>query len=230
MAEHSSEWLLPKLRSAVTSATLPSPKRDIVFTTEPTDVACDIMARLKRETAHLHAELDAMVAPMLTARARYQTLLAGLRDAYGVIEKELARHAPQLASAGYNVAQRTKLGWLDEDLTALSGSRPSAIRPSYSLPYVSAAFGAVYVVEGATLGGQVIARQVIPALALSSERGCRFFTGYGTETGERWRGTRDAIEGYHASTLEPDAANGTIAGARQTFSLITASLLARIRP
>lgn len=187
------------------------------------------MARLKRETAPLHAELDAMVAPMLLERDRYRTLLAALRDAYGVIEHELARHAPQLARAAYDLTERRKLSWLDDDLNALSASDQAAIRASYTLPDASTAFGAIYVVEGATLGGQVIARQVIPALALSPERGCRFFHGYGAETGERWRETRNAIAAHLALAAEADAPEGMIAGASMTFSLIGAALRARIR-
>ena len=201
---------------------------DTVLTTAPTDFAHDIMARLKRETAPLHAEVDAMVAPMLSERARYRMLLAGLRDAYGVIERELAKHAVQLERAAYDVAERGKLGWLDDDLSALAVPQASAIRTSFTLTNPSAAFGAVYVVEGATLGGQVIARQVMPALALSPERGCRFFTGYGAATGERWRETRDAIATHLASTATPNAALETITGARRTFSLISAALRARI--
>ena len=200
-----------------------------VFTTAPTDVACDIMARLKRETAPLHAELDAMVAPMLSERTRYRVLLAGLRDAYAVIERELARHAADLARVAYDLAERTKLSWLDDDLCALSGLVPNTMRTSYALSDPSAAFGAVYVVEGATLGGQVIARQVMPALGLAPERGCRFFTGYGAETGQCWRQTREAISAHLVSTDASDAANDTIAGARMTFSLICEALSARIR-
>lgn len=187
------------------------------------------MAQLKRETAPLHAELDAMVAPMLSERTRYRTLLAGLRDAYGVIEHELARHARELARVAYEITERTKLHWLDDDLAALCGPAPAAIGAGYTLSGASTAFGAVYVVEGATLGGQVIARQVMPALALSPERGCRFFTGYGSATGERWRETRDAIAAHLATTAERDAAHEMIAAARMTFSLISASLGTRIR-
>lgn len=200
-----------------------------VLTTEPTDVARDIMARLRRETAPLHAELDAMVAPMLLERARYRTLLAGLRDAYRIIERELARHAVQLARAGYDVASRVKLHWLDDDLSALSEPEPNPHRTRYTLTDAAAGFGAVYVVEGATLGGQVIARQVIPALGLSPERGCRFFTGYRANTGDRWRETRDAIAAHLASADTPDAADETVAGATMTFSLISAALRARSR-
>lgn len=186
------------------------------------------MGRLKRDTAPLHAQVDAMVAPMLSERDHYRLLLAGLRDAYGVIERELTRHAAQLARVAYDLAHRTKLCWLDQDLTALSGSTPRAPQTSFTLFNASAAFGAVYVVEGATLGGQVIARQVIPALAISPENGCRFFTGYGADTGERWRETRDAIAAHLASAAAPDAAAEIVAGARMTFSLISAALHGRI--
>ena len=220
---------LAKLQCAALSAILPSSKNSLLIT-QPTDVALDIMARLKRETAPLHAELDAMVTPMLSQPARYRMLLAGLRDAYGVIEQELARHTVHLGRVAYNLPERGKLRWLDDDLSALSGPEPAAIRIGYTLRDASAAFGAVYVVEGATLGGQVIARQVTPALALSPERGCRFFTGYGANTGERWHETRDAIVAHLASAGEPDAAREMIAGASMTFSLIGAALRARIRP
>ncbi len=187
------------------------------------------MARLKSETAHAHARLDATVEPMLSELMRYQKLLAGLRDAYCVVDRELARHSEPLARAGHNLADRTKLAWLDDDLRAIGTLSPGATQTGYSLPNSTAAFGAVYVIEGATLGGQVIARQVIPALALSPKRGCRFFSGYGADTGGRWRETRDSIAAHLASVDAPGAPTAMISSAKDTFSLIEDALLARIR-
>ncbi|HKW09791.1 MAG TPA: biliverdin-producing heme oxygenase [Gemmatimonadaceae bacterium] len=199
-----------------------------MLTTELSDVGQGIMARLKRETAHLHALLDGRVEPMLVDLARYPRLLAGLRDAYCLIEHELTKHASSLARSGYDLAERSKVGWLDRDLTAFGRQRPGAIQTSYSLPDATAAFGAIYVIEGATLGGQVISRQVIPALALSEEGGCRFFSGYGADTGDRWRGTRESIAAHLATVDAPDAANAMIVAAKDTFSLIDAALRARM--
>lgn len=206
----------------------PPRRSTTVLTTETADVANDIMARLKAETAPLHERLDATVEPMLADLARYRKLLASLRNAYGVIEHELATHAVQLARAGYDLAARSKLRWLDDDLSVVGELVLATIPMTYSLSDASAAFGAVYVIEGATLGGQVIARQVIPSLALAPERGCRFFSGYGSETGERWRDTRDAIAAHLAATSAPDAAEETIAAAKMTFTLIETSLRMRI--
>ena len=198
-----------------------------MFTTERSVVARDIMPRLKCETAQLHARIDATVESMLGDITGYQALLAGLYDAYFVIEHELAGHVAALARAGYKLAERTKLGWLEEDLKAFGSARRSANHPSYVLADSSIAFGAVYVIEGATLGGQVIARQVIPGLVLSPSRGCRFFSGYGADTGDRWRETRDSIAAHLASVDTPDSAGAMIDGAKNTFSLIDAALHAR---
>jgi heme oxygenase len=219
--------LVPSGMALAPMPPIPPPRID-VLTTELSDVGQGIMARLKRETAQLHALLDGMVEPMLADVARYRRLLAGLRDAYRPIEGELTRHAPSLARSGYDLVERSKLGWLDRDLTALGSLRPGAIQIGYSLPDSTAAFGAIYVIEGATLGGQVISRQVIPALALSREGGCRFFSGYGVDTGERWRETRASIAAHLATVDAPEAANAMIAAAKDTFSLIDAALRARM--
>ena len=171
--------------------------------------------------------IDATVVPMLADLTRYQSLLAGLRDAYSVIERELERHVSALARAGYDLADRTKLGWLEDDLKAIGGGRRVANLAGYSLPDATTAFGAVYVVEGASLGGQIIARQIIPTLALAPNRGCRFFSGYGAETGDRWRDTRESIAAHLLSVDASDAAEAMIAGAKRTFSLVDEALHAQ---
>jgi heme oxygenase len=46
--------------------------------------------------------------------------------------------------------------------------------------------GTLYAIEGATLGGQVIARHVEINRGFTSLTGARFFIGYGAETAQRW--------------------------------------------
>jgi len=202
-----------------------------VLSYEATDVGRDIMVRLKDETAAGHARLDAAVEPMLKDLHRYRQLLAALRDAQRAIECQLARHAEPMARFGYDVAARSKLRWLDDDLAVLrmptDDHMPVA---SFSLDDASAAFGAAYVSEGATLGGQVIARMVMPSLSLSPCAGCRYFTGYGAATGDRWRETRMAIGGYVLASSAPDVEARIIGGARLTFALVEGAVRARGRP
>ena len=47
--------------------------------------------------------------------------------------------------------------------------------------------GALYVIEGATLGGQVITRYIQSALKIDATNGGRFFAAYGDRTGLLWR-------------------------------------------
>jgi heme oxygenase (biliverdin-IX-beta and delta-forming) len=53
-------------------------------------------------------------------------------------------------------------------------------------PSLAYALGYAYVIEGSTLGGRVILKQVAPALKLEAS-GTRFFAGYGAETGTFWK-------------------------------------------
>jgi heme oxygenase len=188
----------------------------------------DVLARLKSETADAHARIDAIADPALSNRNAYRQLLLGMRDAHQALEPELHRHADALARAGYDVAQRSKLSWLDADL-ALLGATSAHPPPSIELRDASEAFGAVYVIEGATLGGQVIARRVIPTLALSPDAGCRYFSGYGAATRDRWLETRDAIGAHVASLESPDGITRMIAAANETFALFARAMSARIR-
>jgi heme oxygenase len=45
----------------------------------------------------------------------------------------------------------------------------------------------MYVVEGSTLGGRLIARQVERGLGLGSNNGCSYFQCYGEQVGPMWK-------------------------------------------
>jgi heme oxygenase (biliverdin-IX-beta and delta-forming) len=47
--------------------------------------------------------------------------------------------------------------------------------------------GCLYVIEGATLGGQIITRHLQANLGITPETGGAFFAGYGVENGARWQ-------------------------------------------
>jgi heme oxygenase len=47
--------------------------------------------------------------------------------------------------------------------------------------------GVLYVIEGSTLGGQIIVRHLERNLGLTRESGARFFHGYGADTEAHWQ-------------------------------------------
>ena len=67
------------------------------------------------------------------------------------------------------------------------------------------AFGVLYVVEGATLGGQVLSRHLEETLGLGSANGARFFHGYGSRTGAMWQAFRKALLACPFARGEEDA-------------------------
>jgi len=84
--------------------------------------------------------------------------------------------------------------------------------------------GCLYVVEGSTLGGQVITRQLLKSLGLTAENGVAFFNGYGAETGLRWKAFGAWLE-EGAAQLDHDDA--IIAGANETFRTLGDWLFAK---
>jgi heme oxygenase len=74
--------------------------------------------------------------------------------------------------------------------------------------------GSVYVMEGSTLGGQVIGKALRSATWVP-EGGLRYFNPYGPRTGAMWRNFCVALDAVSAS-----AAQEVICGARDSFALL----------
>lgn len=66
------------------------------------------------------------------------------------------------------------------------------------------ALGAMYVLEGSTLGGQLIARRVTAVLGLGPQSGCSYYGVYGPAVGMMWRDFRARL--LDASSPEADDA------------------------
>lgn len=86
--------------------------------------------------------------------------------------------------------------------------------------------GAIYVVEGASLGAQVIARAVMQRFGLGRENGAAFFTGDGARTGARWRRVLVWLDERDRGRCVRDA-DEIVAGACRTFAALSTWLSAR---
>ena len=81
--------------------------------------------------------------------------------------------------------------------------------------------GAVYVMEGSTLGGRFLARHVEGALGLAPGVGDSYFQGHGEATGGMWREVLEKI-----SAIPEAHAHHAIASAKRTFEAFGAALRA----
>ena len=88
-----------------------------------------------------------------------------------------------------------------DDLKALGATPDFLARAPLcrELPDVASSarlFGCLYVIEGATLGGQVITRHLHTHLGLTPACGASFFSGYGAQTGSRWKAVGALLNAY----------------------------------
>ncbi len=180
-----------------------------------------LMLRLKAETSAAHDRIEAEVglAERMTSPDGYRRLVARFHGFHRVFEPEAATALADDAFFG----PRRKLDLLERDLAAL-GLRAAEIealprcRSLPAPPTPAAALGALYVVEGSTLGGALIARDVERVLGLTPETGCAYFRAYGRETAAMWRAFCQHVE----TSGEP--ADEVVAGALATFERLRAWL------
>jgi len=74
--------------------------------------------------------------------------------------------------------------------------------------------GCLYVMEGATLGGQLISRHIRATLDITPSTGGSFFDGYASDTGKMWQAMRHLLVGCAMDTHIEDA---MVANAIATF-------------
>lgn len=158
----------------------------------------DFHARLQHETRPFHSRLDSrlrLLDPDLTVD-EYRALL---RQFYGFY-KPLEAVMGQVASGSWasEAARRRKLQWLVQDLLALGDSEGTIAGLPLCMklpPLMTQArlIGSLYVVEGATLGGQMVARFLRRSLGDEARRCCRFFVSYGEQVRPMWAAFLEAL-------------------------------------
>lgn len=178
-----------------------------------------ILDRLKRETraAHDRLEADLRLLDDPLSEDRFLRTLERFWGFHAVWEPAVGR---ALGDDGF-LAPRLKLDKLEADLVALGRTAdqiarlPLCFEAAQLAPLPrrpATAIGTLYVLEGSTLGGQVISHALNAATWLPAN-GLTYFDPYGARTGTMWRDFRD-YAGRHST---PAADAEMVAAARATF-------------
>ena len=182
---------------------------------------------LRESTRADHLRLEGvlnLLDPELT-RERYGLVLVGFHAFYSSLEAQLRRHhrATPL-TLNFDLPCRAPL--LMADLTSLGISPVGQIDPSLpEIRTLSEFAGRLYVVEGAALGGQVLARHLADKWALDRDSGTAFFSGSGPlETGRRWAQVLTWLERVARSVAN---SHDMAASASATFRALERSVAAR---
>jgi len=177
---------------------------------------------LKQGTRICHDALERKMAPLLGTISipTYIVLLQKLFGFYKPLEKRIAA-LPDWHNLPVDLERRQKAPLLARDLLWLKGTQPqlSQLPRCTHLPEVKSiteALGCLYVLEGATLGGQIISRHLKKNLALEGGRGCAFFCSYGDEVGLMWKSFRETLSA-HCSKQTTTEEEQLITSACETF-------------
>ena len=191
---------MPGYANAVTQG----PRRGLLWT------------QLRKSTRDAHAQAEASLAPLAQpdSLTRYVALLCVLWGFQAPLERLLAHQ--ELPSA-VDWPARRRLGALAADLTDL-GVTGASLPEAAGLPALAgpgAVWGALYVSEGATLGGRVLRRQVQARLGPVP---VRFLDGRGDRTQPMWRDLGRLADLYVSSQQGRQLARQTAIQAFAAFS------------
>ena len=177
-----------------------------------------ILKKLKESTRIQHEQLEKLVNLVDDgiSREKYIATLVAFYRFYRSLEPKLERF--DFSPFGYDFFKRRRLPLLENDLKALGFSELRDIPIWSGLPNletIAEGFGCLYVVEGSSLGGQVILRHLRSKLNLNESNGASFFDIYGHQTGKMWKDFGDTIDRFmNAAGADEEK---IILGAIETF-------------
>jgi heme oxygenase len=172
--------------------------------------------KLKETTKQNHQQLEKVLVGKLKAIRSAQEYADVLKLFYGYFGG-LELRINEVIDAGllFDNVERRKTQSIANDLQYL-GSEIPAPAPGDDLPLINThlqALGALYVIEGSTLGGKIISKMMQQQMGLN-EQALSFFTGYGERTEEMWNTFKQILD-QQAKNPEQEAV--VIAAANETF-------------
>src|SRR5690606_7004565 len=163
--------------------------------------------QIKLQTRVQHQELEAVLIPKIKSIRSMEDYAKVLHIFFGYfdpLEKAVAVHTDHRLP---DFDQKRKTGTILKDLDCIENEGNFPIR-EFAIPEIQnfhQALGALYVMEGSTLGGRVIANMIGRQLNMQAETGLAFFNGYGEGTGVMWDKFQRIINDSNFSEFERQA-------------------------
>jgi heme oxygenase (biliverdin-IX-beta and delta-forming) len=182
--------------------------------------APSLSAELRAQTSLLHRQIEALLGLPGAIRTsdEYVRGLGRFLGFYAPLE-HVFKGFPEWNNLGIRLPARALSSCLANDLAAL-GADPASVRlaaPAQlpDLPTFAHALGALYVMEGATLGGRLILRDLEMRLGDSIAEATCFFGGRGERVGPIWQSFRETLDNFGSEN--PQASPEVVAGAERVF-------------
>jgi len=186
-----------------------------------------IMAYLRSATREEHESVEKRVdiESCSDDPVYYRLILQRFLGFFQPVERALLE-LDGLADCLPDLTSRLRTGLLTYDLQVLGLSTQNVLdlprcsqRPE--IRSIGQAMGCLYVLEGSTLGGQMIVRRIYDR-GLINRQACHFFFSHGRDIGRMWRDFSQAAERY--ATAHPEEMETITASAKETFRKLEAWL------
>lgn len=184
----------------------------------------DFLAELRTQTRDLHRRIETnphhrSLADGTMTRDGYRLMLEKMYGFVAAFEAQAALRG-EWKDFGYDFAARQKSSAIVEDLVVLGNTLEEVVcLPRAELQLEEASFervlGHLYVLEGSTLGGQILARAALTRWGARRGTGAAYFNFYDASVRERWAETQELLS-LAATSSAKEAA--IVEGARQAFS------------
>ena len=176
-----------------------------------------VINRLRQETKDVHAALERKIIPSLkqiSSIADYQQVLKLFYGYFKPLESLVLLHIDRTMIV--DIDKRRKADLLHYDLQQTGSGEVEAVAKINELPIIAdpySALGALYVMEGSTLGGAIISKMIRQRLHETSVS-IRFFEGYGESSSAMWESFLNQL---NAVPYSPENEERLIATAKETF-------------
>ncbi len=179
-----------------------------------------VLQRLKEETrqAHQRAEDTLQIFSSDFDLARYVILLERFYEFWTPLEAQL-KCFEELGRGNPNFHNRFKSHLLAADLR-IFGRDPARLHNCGRLPRMNTfhqALGCLYVLEGSTLGAQVIGRHLQERFQIGRQSGAAFFNADVRNAGQCWR----EFCGFLVAHCSPSHSDQVVSSALETFDRFT---------
>ncbi len=183
-----------------------------------------ILTKIREKTMVYHDDFTGWANKILDGTANhdeYKNVLKRFYGFYQPLENKISS-LEDWATNDFNLKNRDKSAFLLEDMKYLNISDQEIaaleVCEQSQLPDISnmaQALGCMYVLEGATLGGQIVSKKLNEIFGFEQGKGSSFFNSYGTNVRPMWKEFGDFINNYSEKNKDDD--NEIVNSSDQTY-------------
>lgn len=190
------------------------------MSTDSISISSDFLNDIKTQTAHSHKKLEQLPVSMsiVSSEMKIEEYIHYLSLMHDVHQNTEDIIFPMISHIVKDLDQRKKKYLIEADLTFLNHTKTHSAKVFQDTDRnIAFALGVFYVIEGSTLGGRFILKNVSKLPELSGDKGTAYFNGYGDKTGNYWKNLLNILSEYERDF---NCGNEIIRGARYAFDSI----------